>query len=342
MSDPQTGAGQPEPGDLPQPGQAPRASSQPQAEQTPLKPKPTPRQWLAAARPRTLPAAVVPVAVGIGTAIFIGHTAGPLIFWLRAVLALAVAVLLQLGVNYANDYSDGVRGTDDQRVGPVRLTGQGLAEPKLVRNVALSCFGAGALAGLVLTLMTGAWWLIAVGVVAILAGLLYTGGPKPYGYTAGGEVAVFIFFGLVAVTGTTFVLTDRFSWLALLPAVPVGLLACALLVINNLRDLGSDQGAGKRTLAVLLGDGRTRSFYQFCVVVPFLITATIGLMGIGFVAELPGGALLALIPAPLAFLALVLVRKGAVGRALNRVLALTGLVQLSYGLLLAVGVGLSA
>lgn len=298
-------------------------------------------QWVAGARPKTLPAAVVPVAVGTAVAWFSGTPLQASQFWLRAGLALVVSVALQVGVNYANDYSDGIRGTDEQRVGPVRLVGQGLAVAGTVKKAAFAAFGVGAFAGLILVLLTQAWWLIAVGLLAILAAWFYTGGPKPYGYAGLGEIVVFIFFGLVAVMGTTFVLTESFRLLALILSVPVGLFACALLVVNNLRDIPSDLVSRKLTLAVRLGDAQTRKLYGWCIALPFMIAAVVGICGVGFVDFLPAGALFALIPAPLAIIPWRQVKRGDVGPALVPVLAATGRLQLAFGLLLALGVALS-
>ncbi len=205
-------------------------------------------QWVEGARPRTLPAAFAPVIAGTGVA-----AADDAVDWLRAGLCLVVAVALQVAVNYANDYSDGVRGTDAVRVGPLRLVGSGAASPAAVKRAAFAAFGVAAVAGLALAAMT-TWWLVAVGALAILAAWGYTGGPRPYGYAGLGELFVFVFFGLVAVGGTAYVQIGSLTWLALTVAVPVGLLACAILVANNLRDLPRDAEAGKHTLAVKLGD----------------------------------------------------------------------------------------
>jgi 1,4-dihydroxy-2-naphthoate octaprenyltransferase len=213
----------------------------------------TAAQWLEGARPRTLPAAVAPVLVGSGAAAAAdGFSAG------RAVLALVVALALQVGVNYANDYSDGVRGTDEHRVGPLRLVGSGAASPGAVRNAALACFGVAVVAGLVLSALAS-WWLVIVGAVSIAAAWAYTGTSRPYGYRGLGEVSVFVFFGLVAVLGTTYVQAERLTWPALAGAVGCGALACAILVTNNLRDIPTDVDAGKRTLAVVLATGAPRT-----------------------------------------------------------------------------------
>ena len=225
----------------------------------------TARDWVAGARPRTLPAAIVPVAVGSGVAA--GY--GDFIAW-RAGLALIVALALQVGVNYANDYSDGIRGTDEQRVGPVRLVASGLAAPRQVLSAALASFLVAGLAGLVLAAVVS-WWLLLLGAAAIGAAWFYTGGSRPYGYRALGELSVFAFFGVGAVMGTAYVQMERLAWLAAAASVPVGLLACALLVINNLRDIPTDEVTGKRTLAVVLGDQRTRVLYTICVAVPFAV-----------------------------------------------------------------------
>lgn len=209
--------------------------------------------WIQGARPRTLPAALVPVAVGTAAV-------APDVVWWRAAVALVVAVALQVGVNYANDYSDGIRGTDANRVGPARLVGGGAVPPALVRRAAFGAFGTAAVAGLVLAI-AAAPWLIAVGLACMVAAWFYTGGRRPYGYAGLGEVAVFVFFGLVATAGTAFVQTEDLTALAVVAAVPVGLMAAALLVANNLRDISQDEAAGKKTLAVRLGQGRTIWLY---------------------------------------------------------------------------------
>ena len=213
------------------------------------------REWLAGTRPRTLPAAVVPVLIGSGVAFGYGKFS-----WWRALLALVVALALQVGVNFANDYSDGVRGSDERRVGPVRLVAAGLAPPRQVLAAAFGCFFVAGAAGLALAAVTS-WWLVAVGAACIAAAWFYTGGPRPYGYSGLGEVFVFAFFGVVAVAGTAYVQMSAFSWLGLAASVPAGLLACALLMVNNLRDIKTDTVAGKRTLAVMLGDARSRAVY---------------------------------------------------------------------------------
>jgi len=288
-------------------------------------PAPAPRRpWLAGARPRTLPASAVPVVVGTSVVAAEGH-----VIWWRAVAALVVAVAIQVGTNYANDYSDGVRGTDNRRVGPVRLVASGLASPSAVRRAAIASFGVAAVVGLALAAAAG-WWLILVGAASVAAGWLYTGGPRPYGYAGLGEVFVFIFFGLVATVGTAYVQLERITGLAVAAAVPVGLLAVALLVVNNLRDIPGDTVSGKRTLAVRVGDRVTRRLYAACVLVPFAIVPAL--------AVARPGALLALAALPLAMVPVRKVLGGEEGRGLIPVLGATGRLQLVFGALLAVGI----
>lgn len=286
----------------------------------------TARNWLAGARPRTLPAAVVPVAVGTGVAAGEGEFRP-----LRATLALIVALALQIGVNYANDFSDGVRSTDTGRVGPVRLVASGLARPRQVLIAAFGCFAVAGLAGLALTAMVS-WWLLLVGFAAVAAAWFYTGGNRPYGYRGLGEFSVFVFFGLVAVAGTAYVQIGRLTWLALAASVPVGLLACALLVINNLRDIPTDSQTGKRTLAVVLGDHRTRLLYAACLTVPFAVA----------VAVTPAAplALLALASVPLAVSLIREVLAGTSGRGLIAALGRTGKLQMAFGALLTIGLAI--
>jgi 1,4-dihydroxy-2-naphthoate octaprenyltransferase len=287
----------------------------------------TAAQWLEGARPRTLPAAVAPVLVGSGAAAAAdGFSAG------RAVLALLVALALQVGVNYANDYSDGIRGTDEHRVGPLRLVGSGVAAPPAVRNAAIACFAAAAAAGAVLSALAS-WWLLVVGAVSIAAAWAYTGTTRPYGYRGLGEVSVFVFFGLVAVLGTTYVQAERLTWPSLAGGVGCGALACAILVANNLRDIPTDEDVGKRTLAVVLGDRRTRVLYPALLGSAFAAAVA--------VAPAAPGALLALLAAPLAHAPASAVRAGLTGRALVPVLQGTGVLQLAYGVLLAAGLALS-
>jgi 1,4-dihydroxy-2-naphthoate octaprenyltransferase len=274
-----------------------------------------------------LPAAVAPVLVGTGVAIALdGSRPVP------ALLALVVALALQVAVNYANDYSDGTRGTDAERVGPMRLVGSGAAPPRQVLAAAGLAFGVAALAGLALAALSS-WWLVVVGAVCIVAAWTYTGGPVPYGYRALGEVFVFVFFGPVAVVGTTFVQTGRVEGLAVVVSVPVGLLIVAILVVNNLRDLAGDAAVGKRTLAVLLGDRATRWFYVGLFVVAFGVVAAVG-------ATRPP-ALVGLLAAPLAVPPSRIVLTGGRGPALIGALQGTGRLTLVAGVLLAAGLAFS-
>ena len=286
----------------------------------------TAAQWVEGARPRTLPAALSPVLIGTGAAVAAGGFRPA-----RALLALVVALALQVGVNYANDYSDGIRGTDADRVGPLRLVGSGVARPGAVRAAALAAFAIAAVAGLVLAFLTTLLLLI-VGVLAIAAAWGYTGGTNPYGYRGLGEISVFVFFGLVGVLGTTYVQVERLTLLALAGGVASGSLACAILVTNNLRDIPTDRAVGKQTLAVRLGDARSRLLYAALLVVPFVLAVTL-------VAARPG-ALLVLLALPLAVGPLRRVGGGAVGRDLVPVLQQTGRLQLAYGVLLALGIAL--
>jgi 1,4-dihydroxy-2-naphthoate octaprenyltransferase len=248
--------------------------------------------------------------------------------WWRALLALVVSLALQVAVNYANDYSDGIRGTDDDRVGPLRLTGSRLATPGAVKRAAFLAFGVAGIAGLALAAVT-AWWLVLVGVLCVLAAWFYTGGKRPYGYAGLGEVMVFVFFGLVAVIGTVYVQTQSWEWSALWAAIGVGALACAILVANNLRDIPTDRVAGKMTLAVRLGDRGTRGLYAALVVVAALAVVAVAaattwwaLIGLGFLAVGLQGVRL--------------VRGGAAGPALIPVLQKTGVAELLWALLVAV------
>jgi 1,4-dihydroxy-2-naphthoate octaprenyltransferase len=243
-----------------------------------------------------------------------------------------VALTLQVGVNYANDYSDGVRGTDVDRVGPMRLTASGAARPGRVKGAAFGSFGVAGVLGLALCAVSGHWWLIAVGAVAILAAWYYTGGRHPYGYAGLGEVGVFLFFGLVATLGTTYTQADRLTWPAVLGAVGVGLIACALLMVNNVRDIPTDRLAGKRTLAVRLGDRRARRVYAAWVLVPVAL-------GIACAAWSPWALLVAVLLLPAVLLAAPVVA-GAQGKLLVPVLAGTGLFELAYGVLLGAGLAL--
>lgn len=282
--------------------------------------------WVAGARPRTLPAAVVPVLVGTAVAAAEGD-----VVWWRAAAAMAVALAIQVGTNYANDYSDGVRGTDEARVGPVRLVASGLATPTAVKRAAVAAFAVAGVVGLVLSLAVDARLLV-VGAASIAAGWLYTGGPRPYGYAGMGEVFVFVFFGVVAVVGSAYVHLERVSFLALLAAVPVGLLATALLVVNNLRDIPGDTAAGKHTLAVRIGDDATRLLYVSCVVVAFVLALPVALS--------EPLAVVALLAAPLAARPVKAVLAGESGRNLVVVLQDTARLQLAFGVLFALGIAL--
>ena len=286
----------------------------------------TAAQWVEGARPRTLPAALAPVAAGTGAAAAVdGFATG------RALLALVVALALQVGVNYANDYSDGVRGTDADRVGPLRLVGSGVASPAAVKVAALASFAVAALAGLALAALT-TWWLLLVGVAALLAAWFYTGGRSPYGYRGLGEVSVFVFFGLVATVGTTFVQAGEVTAASVLAGVGCGALACAVLVANNLRDRPSDEVAGKRTLAVRLGDARTRRLYVGLVVLPYVAAAV--LVAVSPWVALTFATALALVAPARA------VAGGAAAPALVPVLKATGVGLLAYGVTLGLTLAL--
>lgn len=282
-------------------------------------------EWIEGARPRTLPAALAPVLAGSATAWFSGG------FRLgHALLAFAVALALQIGVNFANDYSDGIRGTDEDRVGPMRLVGSGAARPAQVKAAAFGCFALGALAGLVLVLLTGHWWLIGVGVLCILAAWYYTGGEHPYGYAGLGEVFVFIFFGLVAVCGTTYVQLGRVTGATLAASVAIGILACQILVANNLRDIIGDREVGKRTLATRLGDAGTRRFFALLSVVAVACCVAVAALT-SWWALLSLLMLVFLVPATRTVLG------GATGKALIQVLKFTGFAELACSLGLLVG-----
>lgn len=279
-------------------------------------------QWLDGARPRTLPNAIAPVIAGTGAAASLagGHWWGAAVWW-KALLALVVSLALIVGVNYANDYSDGIRGTDDVRVGPVRLVGQQLAAPRQVLAAALISLAVAAVAGLILAL-TSAWWLILVGLACIGGAWFYTGGRNPYGYSGFGEVAVFVFFGLVAVCGTQFVQAGRIDWAGMATAIAVGSFSSAVLVANNLRDIPTDRESGKLTLAVKLGDARTRTLQLALLSVPFVVSLLLMLR--------TPWALAGLVALPLAVRANAPVRTGAHGRALIPALRDTGLALLVW------------
>ncbi|MCW2822736.1 MAG: menA [Marmoricola sp.] len=289
----------------------------------------TPAQWIAGARPRTLPAAVSPVLAGTAIALWAGEAV-----WWKALLALLVSLLLQVGVNYANDYSDGIRGTDDARVGPVRLVGSGVASGRAVKTVAFTALGAAGLVGLVLAATT-AWWLVGVGLLCILAAWFYTGGRHPYGYMGLGEVMVFVFFGLVAVIGTTYVQTETFELPALYAAIGIGAFACAILVANNLRDIPTDTVSGKRTLAVALGEERTRHFYGLLIDL-----AVVALVGVALTTTWWVLLALAAGPASIRAVSKVLGDK-ATGPGLIPVLQLTGVAELLYAAGILAGIAVS-
>jgi 1,4-dihydroxy-2-naphthoate polyprenyltransferase len=284
-------------------------------------------QWLEGARPRTLPAAIAPVAAGTGAAAAVDGFVG----W-KAALALLVALALQVGVNYANDYSDGVRGTDAQRVGPLRLVGSGVARPAAVKAAAIGCFAVAAVLGLVLAVTTS-WWLLTVGAGAIAAAWFYTGGTRPYGYRGLGELSVFVFFGLVATIGTTYVQAQHVTAASVLAGAGCGALACAILVANNLRDLDNDRVAGKHTLAVRLGDAGTRRLYVALAVLAYVVVA------LDAVAD--PLALMALVSAALLLTPVRGLLAGARGRDLVPVLKATGSALLLYGVLLGAALALS-
>jgi 1,4-dihydroxy-2-naphthoate octaprenyltransferase len=280
-------------------------------------------QWVEGARLRTLPASISPVIAGTGAAAATGG-----VVWWKALLALVVAVTLQVGANYANDYSDGIRGTDAERVGPLRLVGSGAATPRAVLTAALVSFALAAAAGLVLVATTS-WWLLLAGVAAIAGAWLYTGGPRPYGYRALGEVAVFVFFGLLAGLGTTYVQTEQLSGPAWAAAVSTGLYATAILVANNLRDISSDAASGKRTLAVVMGDRATRWMYAGCVVLAHLV---------GLLAALTyPWAALSVAALVVSGPGVVRTIRGVSGLGLVAVLRDTGRAELVFAVLLAAG-----
>lgn len=289
----------------------------------------TSSQWVGGARPRTFPAALAPVAVGTGAAYAAG-SGDPV----AALLALCVALALQVGVNYANDYSDGIRGTDDaaRRTGPVRLVGQGLAPAAHVKRAAFAAFGASMVFGLALVVVSGVWIMLAVGAACVLAAWYYTGGRRPYGYLGLGEVFVFVFFGLVATLGTTYTQAHTLTLPAWAGAVGVGALSCAVLMVNNLRDIPGDTVAGKRTLAVRLGDRGARRAY-----LGMLAAAAVCVLA---AATVHVGALVALLSFGVAVPAVRRIVRGDLGRDLVPVLATTGLLTLAYGLLLAIGLNL--
>ena len=272
--------------------------------------------WLAGARPRTLPAAIAPILAGAASAAAAGS-----IDLLITALCAVVALALQVGVNYANDYSDGVRGTDDDRVGPTRLVASGLAPARAVKAAAFGAFAFAGVVGLVVVALSGQWWLIGVGALSILAAWYYTGGAKPYGYLGLGEVMVFVFFGLVSTVGTCYVIAGAAPPHAWLAATAVGSLASAILVANNLRDIATDRASGKLTLPVRLGDRRSRLFFAALTVAAVAAT-------LAFAALTTWWALLGLAGAPLLVTPLRLVLGGASGKALIPVIQATGMAEI--------------
>ncbi|MEU7142542.1 1,4-dihydroxy-2-naphthoate polyprenyltransferase [Nocardia sp. NPDC046473] len=284
----------------------------------------TAAQWIEGARPRTLPNAIAPVLAGTGAAASLDGAV-----WWKAVLALLVSLALIIGVNFANDYSDGIRGTDDVRVGPVRLVGQKLASAAAVRNAAILSLGIAAVVGLILAATT-AWWLLLVGVACLAGAWFYTGGSKPYGYSGFGEIAVFVFFGLVGVLGTEFVQAEKIDWAGVVLAVSVGAFSSAVLVANNLRDIPTDSQSGKVTLAVKLGDPRTRTLQLALLAIPFIGTLLL-------VARTPF-ALVGLLAIPLAVRANAPVRSGKGGLELIPALRDSGLAMLAWSALTALAI----
>ena len=279
----------------------------------------TREQWIAGARPKTLPAAIAPVLVGTS---FAGYNAS----FLHTFLALTVALSLQIAVNYANDYSDGIKGTDIDRVGPMRLVGSGAATADSVKKAAFISFFVAAIAGLILASRTS-WLLIILGAICIIAAWTYTGGPKPYGYQAMGEVSVFIFFGVVATVGTYYVQTESVSREVILASFAMGALACAILALNNLRDLPSDEVAGKKTLAVVMGDKSTRDLYKWLMFFALVISVALALFSFYY--------LFALVSLPLVSKSVRAVSAGARGDELIALLAKTGRIQIIYSIALS-------
>jgi 1,4-dihydroxy-2-naphthoate octaprenyltransferase len=283
-------------------------------------------QWVSGARLRTLPIVIAPVVIGTAAALGEAET----VHWFRFVLALLVGLLLQVGVNYSNDYSDGIRGTDDERVGPLRLTGSKLTAPKNVRNAAFGCFGLAAICGLVLVVLSSAWPLLLVGVAAIFAAWGYTGGKNPYGYRGLGDIYVFIFFGLVATLGTTYTQINQLTLTSLWGAIGTGLIGCALLMANNVRDIPTDKEVGKITLAVRLGEHNARLSYvlmlALAILLPLLATGNFPWMWLILITFIPAVApsLLMLREQKLSNLVLVLKQ--------------TGIVNMVYALLFALAI----
>lgn len=290
--------------------------------------RPTVSQWIQGARLRTLPMAIAPVIIGSAAAYLMGSFS-----LLNALLAAVVALFLQIGVNYANDYSDGVRGTDDVRVGPLRLVGSGTASPRQVKFAAFATFGVAMLAGLLLVVISQSWWLLLVGAGCILAAWGYTGGKNPYGYLGLGDLFVFVFFGLVATLGTTYTQSGRISWEAVIGAVSTGLIATALLMANNVRDIPTDAQVGKRTLAVRLGDRNARRAYVVMLAVAILLPLVL-------VAAHPW-LLIVLLLVPAILLPSWIMLSGKTRKALIPVLQQTGLINLGFSVLYAVALVLA-
>lgn len=287
----------------------------------------TTRDWVRGARPKTLASAIAPVAVGSASAGALGSFRPGV-----AALALGVALALQVAVNFANDYSDGVRGTDANRVGPERLVASGKVAPSRVRAAAVAAFAVGSLLGLAMTLISHQWWLLAVGAAAILAAWTYTGSSHPYGYRGWGEVSVFIFFGLVATLGTMAAQAGRVTWWAVAAATGVGLYSVAMLLVNNIRDLAPDRLTGKRTLAVRLGDAASRRLFAASVILPIVASGVIALAR-------PWALLSLVLTAPAVMLAAAM-RAGLAGRPMAAAFAATSAIGLAYGVLLALGIAL--
>jgi len=279
-------------------------------------------RWILGARPRTLPAAIAPVLVA-------SALAGSEFNWFRAALALKVSLWLQIGVNFSNDYSDGIKGTDTNRVGPTRLVGSGLATARSVKFAAFISFGIASICGLWLAILTSPI-LIAVGILSIAAAWSYTGGRKPYGYSGFGEISVFVFFGLVATIGSFYVQTQSITLMSFIVAIPMGALSCALLAINNLRDLNQDAVAGKKTLAVRMGDSAARRAFVTLLV----------LAHVGAIATLIPTAFLTLLVAPLTFSLVRQVMGGASGMALIPLLGKTGKLQLIFSAIFALALAI--
>ena len=288
----------------------------------------TVKLWIEGARLRTLPLAIAPVALGAGIAKADGAFSLGL-----TLLALAVALFLQIGVNFANDYSDGIRGTDAKRVGPLRLTGSGSTKPQLVKNTAFGFFGLAALAGLAIVLITGFWWLIAVGVACIVAAWFYTGGKNPYGYSGFGEIAVFVFFGLVATVGTTFIQTKSIDQTSLILGSALGLFASAVLMVNNIRDRELDQHVGKRTLAVKIGARWSKVLFLVMLWLPMALLTVVSLVYPSL--SLVWFVVLLIAPATLIFV------MAKTAKELILVLKLTSFIALGFGLLALLALSLA-